>query len=299
MTPPAVSSAARQCSRNTLNISRLTPGRAGREQRQTGAGKRQVQYDTRMGYYRQRRGKNTKSGRFLLRRSFRAPGGRRRVRRDGRGQGGQYRQSHRRGNLRGRPAGHAAGWRWRAGPAAVLSRAAETANTAVYHRAVTDPDCRGMGTTMVAALVVEQTAYLLNIGDSRAYHINEDGTPASTRDHSVVEDMVARGDITPEEARTHPRKNLITRALGSEERIRAESVREGAPAGGLPAALLRRAEQHRHGPGAALRGHPRRGAVGLLPAPAPHHSVQRRAGQRYGGPLSKSFKRGYVLWIST
>ena len=50
-----------------------------------------------------------------------------------------------------------------AGPAAVLSRAAETANTAVYHRAVTDPDCRGMGTTMVAALVVEQTAYLLNI----------------------------------------------------------------------------------------------------------------------------------------
>ena len=79
-----------------------------------------------------------------------------------------------------------------------------------------------MGTTMVAALVVEQTAYLLNIGDSRAYHINEDGITRLTRDHSVVEDMVARGDITPEEARTHPRKNLITRALGSEERIRAD-----------------------------------------------------------------------------
>ena len=165
-----------------------------------------------------------------------------------------------------------------AGPAAVLSRAAETANTAVYHRAVTDPECRGMGTTMVAALVVEQTAYLLNIGDSRAYHINEDGITRLTRDHSVVEDMVARGDITPEEAR---------------------SVREGAPAGGLPAALLRRAEQHRHGPGAALRGHPRRGAVGLLPAPAPHHSVQRRAGQRYGGPLSDRLKGGNELWIST
>ena len=150
-----------------------------------------------------------------------------------------------------------------AGPAAVLSRAAETANTAVYHRAVTDPDCRGMGTTMVAALVVEQTAYLLNIGDSRAYHINEDGITRLTRDHS------------------------------------GRSVREGAPAGGLPAALLRRAEQHRHGPGAALRGHPRRGAVGLLPAPAPHHSVQRRAGQRYGGPLSDRLKGGNELWIST
>ena len=85
------------------------------------------------------------------------------------------------------------------------------------------PDGDGeAGTTMVAALVVEQTAYLLNIGDSRAYHINENGITRLTRDHSVVEDMVARGDITPEEARTHPRKNLITRALGSEERIRAD-----------------------------------------------------------------------------
>ena len=100
-------------------------------------------------------------------------------------------------------------------PAAVLAQAAETANSAVFHRAATDPDCRGMGTTMVAALVVERMAYLLNIGDSRAYHVNDQGIARLTRDHSVVEDMVARGDITPEEARNHPRKNLITRALGS------------------------------------------------------------------------------------
>lgn len=156
-----------------------------------------------------------------------------------------------------------------------------------------------MGTTMVAALVVEQTAYLLNIGDSRAYHINENGITRLTRDHSVVEDMVARGDITPEEARTHPRKNLITRALGSEERIRADLYEKELQPGDFLVALLRRAEQHRHGPGAALRGHPRRGAVGLLPAPAPHHSVQRRAGQRYGGPLSDRLKGGNELWIST
>ena len=79
-----------------------------------------------------------------------------------------------------------------------------------------------MGTTMVAALVVERMAYLLNIGDSRAYHVNDQGIARLTRDHSVVEDMVARGDITPEEARNHPRKNLITRALGSEEHTRAD-----------------------------------------------------------------------------
>ena len=107
-------------------------------------------------------------------------------------------------------------------PAAVLDQAAAAANAAVFHRACADPDCRGMGTTMVAVLISENTAYLLNIGDSRAYHIDQDGITRLTRDHSVVEDMVARGDITPEQARTHPRKNLITRALGSEEHIRAD-----------------------------------------------------------------------------
>lgn len=109
-----------------------------------------------------------------------------------------------------------------AGPPVVLGQAAAAANSAVFRRACTDPDCRGMGTTMVAVLIVENVAYLLNIGDSRAYHINEEGITRLTRDHSVVEDMVARGDITPEEARTHPRKNLITRALGAEEQIRAD-----------------------------------------------------------------------------
>ena len=107
-------------------------------------------------------------------------------------------------------------------PAAGRAPAAAPAHAAGFRRAAADPDCRGMGTTMVAVLVVERMAYLLNIGDSRAYHINGGGITRLTRDHSVVEDMVARGDITPEEARNHPRKNLITRALGSEEHIRAD-----------------------------------------------------------------------------
>ena len=125
-------------------------------------------------------------------------------------------------------------------PPAVLARAAEEANGAVYRRASSDPDCFG------------NTAYLLNIGDSRAYHINEEGITRLTRDHSVVEDMVARGDITPEQARTHPRKNLITRALGAEERIRADLYERELVSGDY---LL--AEQHSLRPGAALRGHPR------------------------------------------
>ena len=106
--------------------------------------------------------------------------------------------------------------------ALLLREAAEAANSAVYQRACADPDCRGRGTTMVAALVSGKTAHLLNIGDSRAYHVGETGISKLTRDHSVVEDMVLRGELSPEEARNHPRKNLITRALGSEPHVRAD-----------------------------------------------------------------------------
>ena len=115
---------------------------------------------------------------------------------------------------------------WRGEPESLLHFAAEQANQAVWYRAGIDPDCRGMGTTMVAALVIGETAYLLNIGDSRAYLVREDGISRITRDHSVVEDLVARGDITPEQARQHPQKNLITRALGAEEKVRADLYRQ-------------------------------------------------------------------------
>ncbi|MEG1720234.1 MAG: Stp1/IreP family PP2C-type Ser/Thr phosphatase [Pseudoflavonifractor sp.] len=107
-------------------------------------------------------------------------------------------------------------------PDRVLSEAAELANAAVFHRAGTDPDCFGMGTTMVAVLLDDGEAHVLNIGDSRVYFIGEDGIQKITRDHSVVEDLVERGEITAEEARLHPQKNLITRALGSEEHLRAD-----------------------------------------------------------------------------
>lgn len=109
-----------------------------------------------------------------------------------------------------------------ADPGRVLMDAAELANTAVFYRASIDTDCLGMGTTMVAVLVESGVAHILNIGDSRCYLVTETGISKLTRDHSVVEDLVARGEITPEEARLHPRKNLITRALGSEEHIRAD-----------------------------------------------------------------------------
>ena len=92
-------------------------------------------------------------------------------------------------------------------------------------------ECAGMGTTMVAALAGAAEAVILNEGDSRCYHINDEGIVLVTRDHSLVEDLVERGELTREQARTHPHKNLITRALGAEPVLMADCFRQPLAAG--------------------------------------------------------------------
>lgn len=113
---------------------------------------------------------------------------------------------------------------------ALLRRAVEQANELVCYRAAVDESCRGMGTTLVAAVVERDRLRLVNVGDSRAYVVSTQGIRQLTRDHSVVEDLVERGEITHEEARLHPQKNLITRALGAEAQVVVDSYtapREG------------------------------------------------------------------------
>ena len=88
------------------------------------------------------------------------------------------------------------------------------ANRAIRDAAEASVDCRGMGTTLVSAVSYDGGAVISNVGDSRAYRITADGIARITKDHSLVERMVDRGDITAEEARHHPNRNLITRALG-------------------------------------------------------------------------------------
>lgn len=107
-----------------------------------------------------------------------------------------------------------------------MGHAASVANQAVFQRSATDPECAGMGTTMVAVLAGGAEAVILNEGDSRAYHINSEGIVLVTRDHSLVEDLVERGELTREQARTHPHKNLITRALGAEPILMADCFRQ-------------------------------------------------------------------------
>lgn len=114
-----------------------------------------------------------------------------------------------------------------------MGHAASVANQAVFHRSVHDDDCAGMGTTMVAVLAGEREAVILNEGDSRAYHIARGQIRRITRDHSLVEDLVQRGELTREQARVHPHRNLITRALGSEPELRADYFRQPLEPGDL------------------------------------------------------------------
>lgn len=112
----------------------------------------------------------------------------------------------------------------------LLITAITNANYEIYDMACASPELQGMGTTVVAAIITEGTVYVAHAGDSRAYLISKGEIRQITKDHSVVQDMVEKGELTPDEAKRHPRKNLITRALGVDELIKidfsAESTTE-------------------------------------------------------------------------
>lgn len=99
----------------------------------------------------------------------------------------------------------------------VLESAMAAANFEVYDRAQGDTQLDGMGTTVVAVVTCGHTAYISHVGDSRVYLLHNNELTAVTRDHSVVQEMVESGQLTEEEARSHPRKHFITRALGVSE----------------------------------------------------------------------------------
>ena len=109
--------------------------------------------------------------------------------------------------------------------AQIIREAAAYANLKVYDRAFRDERCQGMGTTLVAALVRADDAAVVNIGDSRCYWLADGQLQQVTRDHSLVQSMVDRGLITETEARSHPRRNVIMRAVGLERTIRSDIFR--------------------------------------------------------------------------
>ncbi|MDO4489933.1 MAG: Stp1/IreP family PP2C-type Ser/Thr phosphatase [Lachnospiraceae bacterium] len=106
-------------------------------------------------------------------------------------------------------------------PVKIIRAGIEAANREVIEQARRDASMAGMGTTMVVATIVGGYAYIANVGDSRLYLITDQITQI-TQDHSLVAEMVRLGELTPEEARRHPDKNIITRAIGTGEDVRID-----------------------------------------------------------------------------
>lgn len=104
----------------------------------------------------------------------------------------------------------------------VLDDAIRDANKAVYKMSQSSPDYLGMGTTLVAALFCNDIVYVANVGDSRLYLVSNDTISQITHDHSYVQHLIDEGSITPEEARTHPYRNRITRAVGIKNDIEVD-----------------------------------------------------------------------------
>ena len=102
-------------------------------------------------------------------------------------------------------------------PVRILTNAIECANVEIFEKAK-EEDYAGMGTTVVASTIIDSTLYVANVGDSRLYLIRDD-IKQITKDNSLVEEMVRAGELKREDARFHPDKNIITRAVGADKNV--------------------------------------------------------------------------------
>jgi len=101
----------------------------------------------------------------------------------------------------------------------IIKQAYHTVNHTIYEKSISNLEFEGMGTTLVIAIIYNNNLYVANVGDSRCYLLNEDSFNKITIDHSVVEELVRANIITEEEAKAHPRRNHITRAIGTDEMV--------------------------------------------------------------------------------
>lgn len=113
----------------------------------------------------------------------------------------------------------------------LIKNAVEYANMVVYEKSKEDQELEGMGTTLEVCLIYNNKAYIGHVGDSRIYRIRKDVIRKLTKDHSYVQQLVEDKKITREEAKTHPKKNMLTKALGCtpyvEPDIRARNFEKG------------------------------------------------------------------------
>lgn len=101
----------------------------------------------------------------------------------------------------------------------IIKQAYNNVNSIIYKKSVEEEECFGMGTTLVTAILYKDNLYVANVGDSRCYLFSDDILTQVSIDHSVVEELLRANVITEEEARNHPRRNHITRAMGTEDMV--------------------------------------------------------------------------------
>jgi len=104
-------------------------------------------------------------------------------------------------------------------PVAMIEASVKETNEILRSKALEQSELEGMGTTFVVATIIDKILYVANIGDSRLYVIGKEEIRQVTEDHSLVEAMVKQGELNPEEAKVHPNKNIITRALGANDTV--------------------------------------------------------------------------------
>lgn len=107
-----------------------------------------------------------------------------------------------------------------------ITKSIELANNKVYHLSRTVPEYSGMGTTLTVCVIVGYIGVFGNVGDSRAYLIRENKIRRVTKDHSIVQTLLDLGEITEEEAFSHPQRNVITRAVGLKEKVKVDIFQE-------------------------------------------------------------------------
>ena len=118
-------------------------------------------------------------------------------------------------------------------PTIIIKKAIKTANAKIRKEASENENLFGMGTTLVIATIIGKYLQVSNIGDSRLYLLNKDGLRQVTEDHSLVEEMIRLGGLSREDARLHPDKNIITRAIGAKDEVEADFFTEELETGDI------------------------------------------------------------------
>ena len=101
----------------------------------------------------------------------------------------------------------------------IIKQAYNNVNLIIYDKSISDNTCEGMGTTLTTAIIYKDSLYVANVGDSRCYLLKENNFIQVTTDHSIVQELIEAKIITEEEAKDHPRRNHITRAIGTDELV--------------------------------------------------------------------------------